>query len=811
MVAEIDFAAAAAAMMVADGEEEEEKRQRDGQLLLRDDRSSSSEPERMMSDAANDTIERLVSFGRGEVVEVRFRNQWVDARILGPASQAGYDVRYEDGGHVERGVAISNIRRRAGWSRWREGDEAEIRRKDGKWSRTRIIRGTCDGGGDVEGEDDVPRSRLRPVSDLSERAMRAAAAKARFMKAKSIDDVCSYDSSRATPVVTSETLTIVGSRPTALEKKSLSPPTLEVRECAGSEMRQGDELLSVDGVEVGEIAAELKANDRGVDEIVDEVVRRANNVSRCSFRVKRFEAKILTEREKRALELAWGAEAPRDGDAELAVVVDAVIQALRIAGQRDSSLVPDPDRAFAWAVKKCGGGTSIDIAGFKRYLSSIDTPGRLGKMSSSQVSAIASLFDRSGDGVVSKNEFQALVYGRPRSIEELRQSLIFLAGDSATRFFDTLDADHNGVLGKSEILDRLAQLGLRLLPIEAATLFEDVDADRDGVVGLEELKSFLGMTEPPKKEDEPKPAVVTSSDEQQAEKRDILAEYIVRCDELELENAKLRRSLIVSKPKTIHRRPKLPKILMIKRTTTPATYTVPLDSVPCDERDWPSLEQRLGGVNGLAAAQAVLAANRAWQACRTRTTLASLNVARINNRAQTFAHATHIASLRAEIRMQEEARARVERDLTLELQTVRRTQHRREVPPPPPPHPTTDDVYERQLKALSLENKKLQHELQRAGIRERGVVKAWRLASRGRDDLARELRDAELNFQAYMREARLTVEYALQRAEICEFKIQDARLTNLRKGRRAIEKPPPYENHPTATQPVARTATSFWT
>lgn len=753
-----------------------------------------------------DLPEPTVSFSQGEAVDIRFKQFWVEAHVLGECRtvSGGYDVRYKDGDHIERGVGVTRIRRRPKarrtkpdyslWPRWCPGDEVEVR-MDGVWRRRKVVRGLSNGGADVDDADAVARSRIRAAPETFARAVTAVAKRARSCGASTVEEACTVDEGRATAHVVVKEIMATNANSDTL-KISMSAGLVLVDESTGPELREGDELVSIDGVAIENLIT--------VDDSLAEVAKLIDRSS-C-VRAVRYEAQVITARERHALELAWKAPPPTNGDAELAVIVDYIVSSMRAV--RASDGVPEPDRAFKNAVAKCGGtSSSIDIAGLRRFLASLEPPNATGtrrrRISSAQLAAVCRLFDPSGDNVVSKGEFERFVYGAPRPVENLRDSVRRIAGCASglETLFNSLDADLNGVIGKGELVDTLATYGLLLLPVEAEVLVKALDADKDGVTDLDELRNFVALQDDPardvnapglperqqqcaspRQDEETRTWAEVPVEKEAQPRRNILAEYISRCEELETQVRRLKRALSEARKDT-RQKEKLPVPLgsLHRRAREFLSFSMAEDAVLCDVRAWPVLQQWLGGVAGLVAARAVMVARTAWRVCMHRTATSRASVADARRRAQSVIHAAQLERMRAHLERERVARVIAEQKRRVIFETNKGVASNKacQTDPSFTPMKAKDEVLNlllpQQLNEQILENRKLQRRLRCALVRERSAIRAWHQANRNGRCFESAVRDAEVNFQSQLREARRAAERALQRAQVCEVQIQDAR------------------------------------
>ncbi|KAH8065495.1 hypothetical protein JL720_12724 [Aureococcus anophagefferens] len=279
-----------------------------------------------------------------------------DARASSQSSKkgAGYDVRYDDGGVVERNVAPALLAVRARGRargaapnkaappalvadddalRWHAGDRAEAR--DGetgdfllsKGPRTRDQLLAAFKDADADGSGVVDRGEFRALLE---------------------DAGLVVDETRATAAAATET---VGVRVDASFKLDLDQATTAIivnRGDAG-DLRPGDEILAVGGATLAEVSRELAANAVGVD-----AGGGASHEDLVAF----------------ALE-----DAPRDGDAELAVVADAAAAALR--GPARASGVPDPGAAWdrlRKAARADAKKATLDASALKKHLGTLKLP-----------------------------------------------------------------------------------------------------------------------------------------------------------------------------------------------------------------------------------------------------------------------------------------------------------------------------------------------------------------------------------------------------------------------------------------------------
>ncbi|KAJ8604467.1 hypothetical protein CTAYLR_000944 [Chrysophaeum taylorii] len=636
-----------------------------------------------------------------------------DACLL-PKAKAIEEKSAEETRVVEKGTVPLAIVRKSVRHRWYEGDEVQTRR-GATWTDATVVRGG-DEYVDVSGEASVPISRLRPRPAVVARACAASAALLRS-QTNECDNArealakigARVDERRGTARIRVETLTVTLDERVSLDQCS---PSVVVVTSPTKHLRVGDEVIRVDGVSLEELACR------------EDIDISAAVLAGRVLMIRRVEIDCLSRREIRALEQTRGVrETPRGGESDMAVVVDAVAAALHRINADGS---PDPGRAFD--------EVPHTPEGLRRYLASLslvlyapgygaggerdDGVGRpaVRPMSARQAHTLVAHFFAEG---VSEKAFTDFVFGPPRPLDELRELVAFVADGKPEWLFERLDRDGNGVLGRAE-LAHLATLGLPLLPAEIDALVAALDTDGDGVTGLPELRAFLGLAA----------RVVDDA----AHKRDdaTLAEYIAYCEELKDENARLRQI----EESALH-----------------------------DDTAWPLLERWLGGLNNLVAMRALAAADGAWRACKARAALAAIAAAEARDAARGLASATEIKKLRAQLREHEDARARAESNcvslkLALERHRCREHDAQPRADTVKPPRRLQKQEEEESscttaalLKARAADIDNLRHQLCHVTLREQGAIKAWRQASKGRDELRSELRDVEVRYQHLMREA----------------------------------------------------------
>ncbi|KAH8063113.1 hypothetical protein JL722_2275 [Aureococcus anophagefferens] len=512
----------------------------------------------------------------GDVVDAKFRGAWAPATVLGAAKEsskkgAGYDVRYDDGGVVERNVALTlasasgaarrrpeqgraagarRRRRRPALARGRPRRGA--RRRDGRVGRGRRRRGAA-----------RRRSCASATTSYASRARgsgrrgtpsRAAAAASRQLRSfllskgpRTRDQLLAafkdadadgsgvvdrgefralledaglvVDETRATAAAATET---VGVRVDASFKLDLDQATTAIivnRGDAG-DLRPGDEILAVGGATLAEVSRELAANverertgelpageHAGVEKLAAEVQRRvkaagagcALTVRRSSpgpRRARRAAARPRRRRGRRRVHedlVAFALEdAPRDGDAELAVVADAAAAALR--GPARASGVPDPGAAWdrlRKAARADAKKATLDASALKKHLGTLKLPlyapgfgvgGEQDKTgnpdrapSPGQAAAVVRrCLDPSGDGAVTLAEFAAFAFWPPRPAPDVKRGRAAATPAArggepspAAALFRALDRDGNGAsAARSSPSPRGAQDARRRAPAD---------------------------------------------------------------------------------------------------------------------------------------------------------------------------------------------------------------------------------------------------------------------------------------------------------------------------------------------------------
>ncbi|KAH8070779.1 hypothetical protein JL721_4690 [Aureococcus anophagefferens] len=369
---------------------------------------------------------RVVSWAAGDVVDAKFRGAWAPATVLGAAKEsskkgAGYDVRYDDGGVAAPPALVADDDA----LRWHAGDRAEARDGEtGEWVEGVVVAALPRGGAELRFGDDVVRvegPRLRAPRDAFARAAAAASRQLRsFLLSKG--------------------------------------------------PRTRDQLLAAfkdadaDGsgvVDRGEFRALLE--DAGL--VVDET--RATAAAATETVGVRVDASFKLDLDQATTAIIAGVDAgggashedlvafaledaPRDGDAELAVVADAAAAALR--GPARASGVPDPGAAWdrlRKAARADAKKATLDASALKKHLGQA-------------AAVVRRCLDPSGDGAVTLAEFAAFAFWPPRPAPDVKRAVAARRRPRARRravagaaLFRALDRDGNGALGRQELVDGL--------------------------------------------------------------------------------------------------------------------------------------------------------------------------------------------------------------------------------------------------------------------------------------------------------------------------------------------------------------------